>query len=71
MNIEFPSNRIELAYQMSKSKTSKPKQLTKFDELRNNPTARKNLTEMLDNALEGIKIDGVLNEKITTTGKNV
>ena len=71
MDIEFPSKKMELRHQLSRLRTHEPKQLMKFEELRDNPIMRERLTEMLDRAFEGINIDDidVLNEKITTTVK--
>ena len=71
MDIEFPSKKMELRHQLSRLRTHEPKQLTKFEELRDNLITRERLTEMLDRAFEGINIDDidVLNEKITTTVK--
>ena len=71
MNINFPSKKIDLTHQLSRSKSNKPKQLTKFDELQINPTARQTLTVMLDEALEDFTSEDVdeVNEKITSTVK--
>ena len=71
MNINFPSKKIDLTHQLSRSKSNKPKQLTKFDELQINPTARQTLTVMLDEALEHFTSEDVdeVNEKITSKVK--
>ena len=71
MNIEFPTKKIELIHQLSTLKNQDPKQLTNFEELRDNPTAHERQTGLLDSTLGGININDidVLNENIVTTVK--
>ena len=69
MNLEFPTTKRKLKHQLSRKTTKEPKPKTDYRMLREDPTARKQLTTKLDTGLASLPGDDMdkQNEQIVET----
>ena len=69
MNLEFPTTKRKLKHQLSRKTTKEPKPKTDYRMLRDDPTARQQLTTKLGTGLASLPGDNMdkLNEQIVET----